>query len=71
MRFLNINRRFNTADEYREEIEKASAIIRGTPSEAIRQKWIRKRFRLEKEYFSLLFNNICYTEKDNERRHLQ
>lgn len=57
MYFRGIKRRYQTAQEYREAIEKATIIIHGTESEATRAKWIRKRKRLEKEFFVLLYEN--------------
>jgi len=69
MYFRGINLRFQTETEYREEIERASVIIRGTPSQETRDRWTQYRNRLEKELFVLLFENICYTDKDERRQH--
>lgn len=52
--YRHINRRFNSRDEYRAEIEKASIIIKGTESMEVRAKWWKYRMRLEKELFSLM-----------------
>lgn len=49
-----VNRRFDTIEQYREEIERASVIINGTESEAARIRMRRYRMRLEKELFSLM-----------------
>lgn len=49
-----VNRRFDTIEKYREEIERASVIINGTESEAARIRMRRYRMRLEKELFSLM-----------------
>ena len=52
--YKRINKRFDTIEQYREEIERASVIINGTESEAARIRMRRYRMRLEKELFSLM-----------------
>ena len=57
----NINKRFQTPEEYHKEIERASIIIRGTESMEARARMFKYRMRLEKELFMLL------EEMNNER----
>lgn len=59
--YKRINKRFETPEEYRAEIERASIIINGTESMEARARMWRYRMRLEKELFGLM-------EVQNEQR---
>ena len=54
----NINLKYETEREYRDEIERLTVIIENTPSGSARRRASNRRMRLQKELFVLINRDI-------------